>query len=60
MSCTVMIGCIVMTPARFEVAAPGMKKPGGPNPGAPKSPSYCEMMGGVVGAEGTVVCGLEV
>lgn len=60
MSCAVMIGCVVMTPVGFEVAALGVKKPGGPNPEAPPPPICCEVAGGSMSAKGMAVCGPEI
>lgn len=45
MSCVVMIGCIDVTPVGFDVASLDVKKPEGPNPGAPSPPICCEVVG---------------
>lgn len=51
MASAVMIGCVIVMPARFKVPASGVKKPGGPNPRAPMLPCCCGVMRGAIGAK---------
>lgn len=55
----VMIGCVIVAPMWLDVVSPGVKKPGGLNPGAPMPPCCCGVMKGAIGVEVMMTYGLE-